>query len=410
MMRYKIFPPDELKTSVKLPASKSISNRVLILNALSMNTNPIVNLSDCEDTRVMVEAFNSDSNVFDVGATGTAMRFLTAFLAGVEGEWILKGTKRMHERPIYPLVETLKSIDADIEYLEKDGYPPLKIRGKKLVGGEVMVSGSISSQYISALMMVAPTMTNGLTINVKNGVISRPYLNLTSKLMEEFGVKVKWGKDKIEIKPQKYKPVSYTVESDWSAASYWYSMVSLFPDSEVTLLGLNRNSNQGDSNLVNLFKDLGVSTRFTNEGVVIQKTGKANKKFFHNFIDEPDLAQTFAAACCFLNVPFIFSGLQSLRIKETDRITAMRTELEKFGFVLKETGDEILEWDGERCFKQENPTVETYEDHRMAMSLMPAALKFQSVIINDPHVVCKSYPGFWDDLRSAGFTVEELSE
>lgn len=406
-MQYKIYPPENLKATIKLPASKSISNRILILNALSMNTNPIENLSDCEDTRVLIDVFNSKSNEFDIKAAGTAMRFLTAFLSGVEGEWVLKGTKRMHERPIYPLVEALRSLDADITYLEKEGYPPLKIRGKKLEGGEVLMSGGVSSQYISALMMVAPVMTNGLTIIIEDGVISRPYLELTTRLMKDYGVKVKWENNKIEIKPQKYKPTGFTVESDWSAASYWYSMVALTPGSEVKLLGLQRDSSQGDSNLVGLFEDLGVTTEFVNEGVIIRKSRNANKKFFHNFINEPDLAQTFAVACCFLSVPFIFSGVQSLRIKETDRIEALKAELKKFGYVIKVTGNEMMEWDGERCYIDENPVVDTYEDHRMAMSLAPASIAFKSVKVNDPHVVAKSYPNFWEDLKSAGFIVEE---
>lgn len=405
-MQYKIYPPEKLKATVELPASKSISNRVLILNALSLNTNPVENLSDCEDTQVIIDAFNSDSNVFDVKGAGTAMRFLTAFLAGMDGEWIVQGSKRMHERPIFPLVDTLRTIGADIEYLGNDGYPPLKIRGKRLKGGEVYVSGSVSSQFISALMMVAPTMENGLIINIRDEIISKPYINLTAKLMEEYGIHLKWEGNRIKIKPQAYKPVSFKVESDWSAASYWYEMVSLCPHSEITLLGLQEGSYQGDANLVNLFKDLGVSTEFIPNGVIIRKVGKPTKKFFHNFIYEPDLAQTFAAACCFLHVPFIFSGVQSLRIKETDRIEALRTELKKLGFVLSETDSEMLEWDGERCFAEEDAVIDTYDDHRMAMSLSPAAIPFKSVIINDPQVVNKSYPNFWDDLKKAGFRIQ----
>ncbi len=407
-MQYKIYPPEKLKATIELPASKSISNRVLILNALSLNTNPVENLSDCEDTRVIIDAFNSDSNVFDVKGAGTAMRFLTAFLAGMDGEWIVRGSKRMHERPVYPLVDTLKAVGADIEYLKNEGYPPLKIRGKRLQGGEVHISGSVSSQFISALMMVAPTMENGLIINIRDEIISKPYISLTAKLMEEYGIHLKWEGNRIRIKPQSYKPVSFKVESDWSAASYWYEMVSLCPEAEITLLGLKENSYQGDANLVSLFKDLGVSTEFVSDGVIIRKAGKPNKKFFHNFICEPDLAQTFAASCCFLHVPFIFSGVQSLRIKETDRIEALKTELKKLGFVLRETDSEMLEWDGERCFVEENAVMDTYDDHRMAMSLAPAAIPFKSVTVNDPHVVGKSYPNFWDDLGKAGFRVEEI--
>lgn len=407
-MQYKIYSPNKLNVSIDLPASKSISNRILILNALSLNQHPIDNLSDCEDTQVLIDVFNSDSNEFDVRAAGTAMRFLTAFLSGVDGEWILKGSKRMHERPIHPLVDTLVSLGAEIEYLENRGFPPLKIKGKKLNGGEVYVSGSISSQFISALMMVAPVMRDGLTLHIQDEIISKPYIHLTAKLMEEFGANVKWDDDKIQIKPQAYKPIKYRVEPDWSAASYWYEMVALMPGSEVLLKGLYEKSYQGDANIVNLFKDLGVSTEFTDEGAVIRNSGKRTKKFFHNFIQEPDLAQTFAATCCFLKIPFVFSGIQSLRIKETNRVEALMIELKKLGYVLKDSSNEMFEWDGERCFAEDNPAIDTYEDHRMAMSLAPASVPLKTILINQPGVVSKSYPYFWDDLKKAGFTIETL--
>ena len=407
-MRYKITPPKNINVSIDLPASKSISNRILILNALSFNSNAVENLSDCEDTQVLIDAFKSDSNEFDVRGAGTAMRFLTAFLSGMEGEWILKGSERMHERPIYPLVDTLLALGADIEYLENIGYPPLKIRGKELDGGEVYVSGKISSQFISALMMIAPKMRKGLTIHIQDEIISKPYINLTAKLMEEFGVHIKWENSTIVIKPQQYKPVKYRVEPDWSAASYWYEMLALLPDSQVLLKGLTENSYQGDSNLVNLFTDLGVSTQFTEQGAILKNNGRKTKKFFHNFVEEPDLAQTFAATCCFLNIPFIFSGIQSLRIKETNRVEALMNELKKLGCVLTDTSNEMFEWDGECCFVDQNPQIDTYEDHRMAMSLAPAAIIFGEIIINEPNVVTKSYPRFWDDLVKAGFKIETL--
>ncbi len=406
-MQYKIFPPEKLNITVQLPASKSISNRLLILNALSLNANPIENLSDCGDTQVIIDAFNSASNIFDVKGAGTAMRFLTAFLASMEGEWTIKGSARMHERPISPLVETLRALGAEIEYLGKEGFPPLKIKGKRLRGGEVYISGNISSQFLSALTMIAPGTREGVIINIQNELISKPYLSLTIKLMEQYGINVKWENDRITIKPQKYKPANIRVESDWSAASYWYEMVALMPKSEVTLLGLQKNSNQGDANLVNLFKDLGVATEFIAEGVIIRNEGKRTKKFFHNFRNEPDLAQTFAASCCFLNVPFIFSGIESLRIKETDRIAALENELKKLGYILKINQNiEMLEWDKEQCMPEENPVIETYEDHRMALCLAPAAIKFGKVIIDKPQVVNKSYPNFWTDLKKAGFTIE----
>ena len=406
-LKYIITPPKSVQTTIQLPASKSISNRALILNALSLSTAPIKNLSDCEDSRVRIDAFDSDTNQCDIKAAGTAMRFLTAFLAGMDGNWIIGGSKRMHERPIHPLVETLIALGADIEYIEKDGYPPLNIKGKKLKGGEVYLSGNISSQFISALLMVGPIMENGLIIHIENEIVSKPYIQLTIGLMAKYGVKVNWEGNTISVKQQKYKPVEITVEADWSAASYWYEIASLIPGSEITLKGLTKESLQGDSNVVNLFTDMGVTTEFESDGIIIRSIKKRTKKFFHNFVNEPDLVQTFAAACCFKNTHFLFSGIQSLKIKETDRVQAMINEFKKLGYVLKENEIGMLEWDGERCEPVVNPSIDTYDDHRMAMSFTPGAIALGSININDPHVVSKSYPQFWNDLKHAGFKIEE---
>lgn len=407
-MAYKIDPPQSLFTTITLPGSKSISNRALILNALSLSNYEIENLSVCEDTRVIKDAFASDSNVFDVRGAGTAMRFLSAFLAGVEGEWIVQGSARMHERPILPLVDTLISLGADIEYIDKKGYPPLKIKGRKLKGGEVYLTASVSSQFISALIMIAPTMELGLKLHLQHEVISKPYIHLTQKMMEEYGIRIKWTDDIITIKPQPYTSVPYYVEPDWSAASYWYSFVALMPEAEVKLKGLKKNSMQGDANIVSLFSDLGVETIFDDEGATLRKKPVTAKKFFHNFINEPDLAQTFTVTCCLMNIHFFFTGLQTLKIKETDRIVALINELEKLGYVLRETENGILEWDGERCLTDETIVIETYEDHRMAMSFAPASLKFENMYINHPEVVTKSYPSFWDDMQQGGFKLNEL--
>ena len=406
-LQYKIHPPTALRTTVQLPASKSMSNRALILNPLSLSSYPIKNLSDCEDTQVLIDAFNSESNQFDIKAAGTAMRFLTAFLAGMEGEWIIKGSKRMHERPIYPLVETLIALGAEIEYLEKEGYPPLKIKGRQLKGGEVYLSGNISSQFISALLMIAPVMEKGLVMHIENEIVSKPYIHLTLSMMERCSIQVKWDGNDITVKPQKYKAVEFVVEPDWTAASYWYEMASLIPGAEITLTGLTKNSLQGDANVTNLFTDLGVTTEFTPEGIIIRNTKKRTTKFFHDFVNEPDLAQTFAATCCFKGVPFLFSGIQSLKIKETDRVAALINELKKLGYLLKENEIGMLEWDGERCLPEKESAIDTYDDHRMAMSLAPGAILSGSLIINDPRVVSKSYPEFWNHLKQAGFTIEE---
>ncbi|SEF84851.1 3-phosphoshikimate 1-carboxyvinyltransferase [Parabacteroides chinchillae] len=406
-MNYQIKAPEvRLQSSIQLPASKSISNRALILNALSYSPYDIQNLSDCDDTEVMIKALNSNESNFDIKAAGTAMRFLTAFLSKVVGEWTITGTERMKNRPIKILVDALNSLGARIEYMEKEGYPPLRIFGSALQGGEISLAGGVSSQYISALLMIAPLMENGLVLHLEGNIISRPYINLTLKLMEQFGVKADWNGQTIKVLPQEYKPVHFTVESDWSAASYWYEIMALCPNAEIELLGLFKNSLQGDSAVAKLFAQLGVGTTFMNKGILLRHNGNVCKKLVHDFINEPDLAQTFVVTCVFLNIPFRFTGLQSLKIKETDRIEALKVELKKLGYVLTDSNNSILEWNGERCEPESNPVIATYEDHRMAMAFAPVAL-LRPVCIANPEVVSKSYPLYWKDLEQAGFRITE---
>lgn len=405
-MNYLITAPDRLHAAVRLPASKSISNRALILNALSYSPYEIQNLSDCDDTEVMVRALNSDSTCFDIRAAGTAMRFLTAFLSKIVGEWVITGTARMKQRPIKLLVDALNSLGARIEYVEKEGYPPLRIFGSALQGGEITLNGGVSSQYISALLMVAPLMEKGLRLHLEGSVISRPYIDLTLRLMEQYGVTARWTDNTIRVAPQEYKPVRFTVESDWSAASYWYEMMLLSNHAEIELTGLFKNSFQGDARGAELFNRLGISTVFTERGVRLKRNGNTCAKLIYNFVNEPDLAQTFVVACVLTNTPFRFTGLQSLKIKETDRIEALKAEVRKLGYVLHDSNDSILEWSGERCEAEAMPVIETYEDHRMAMAFAPAALvKEQGITIANPEVVSKSYPGYWNDLEAAGFVI-----
>lgn len=407
-MQYKIFAPKNIQTIIDLPTSKSISNRALILKALAMDAEPINNLSDCDDTNVMLDALaKNHSGLIDVKAAGTSMRFLTAFLSHQPGDWVITGTERMKERPINILVDALTSLGARIEYLGKIGYPPLQIKGTAMEGGHIHLSGAVSSQFISALLMIAPSMRKGLVIHLEGNIISKPYIKLTLGMMKEFGVNARWEGNTIYISPDIYKPTSYTVEGDWSAASYWYSIMALADKAEIELIGLFKNSMQGDAKVAELFVDLGVETEFTDKGVLLRKTGKMVKKMFHDFVNEPDLAQTFVVTCCMLNIPFLFTGLQSLKIKETDRIEAMKTEMEKLGFVITDRENSIMEWEGERCIAEENPVIATYHDHRMAMAFAPAALKMESLDVADPQVVTKSYPSFWDDLQKAGFSVEK---
>jgi len=410
-MKYIISKPDQtLKGSIVLPASKSIANRALIIHALSYSPYPIENLSDSDDTRVMEQVFNSNSNHFDIGHAGTAMRFLTAFLSKIVGEWTLTGSDRMKQRPIGILVDALNKLGAKIEYLENEGFPPLKIYGSHLKGSVLELDGSVSSQYISALLMIAPTLEDGLTLRLKNKIMSRSYIEMTLKLMEQFGVQHVWKGNEIKIAEQNYTARPFSVEADWSGASYWYQMAVLAEDVDVELIGLRTESLQGDSVIAKWFEQLGIQTTTTEKGSHLTKNGQSLPKFLQlNFIENPDVAQTFAVLCVMKQIPFHFTGLETLKIKETNRIAALQDELAKFGAQLTEPANGELKWDGTYPLeKQSLPEIETYHDHRMAMAFAPACQSFGPVVILDPMVVTKSYPGFWEDLKKVGFVIDSL--
>ncbi|MDR1259234.1 MAG: 3-phosphoshikimate 1-carboxyvinyltransferase [Tannerellaceae bacterium] len=413
-MDYRIKAPScgAVRLSLRLPASKSISNRALVLKALSSSTYDICNLSDSDDTRVMEEAFYSGASDINTGAAGTAMRFMTAFLSQKEGVWTLQGSERMKNRPIKLLADALNSLGARIEYMERDGYPPLRIWGKALRGGEVRLSGGVSSQYISALLMVAPMMEEGLTVHMEGQVISAPYISLTVQLMKHFGAEVERRGNTLKVSRGGYRPAPFTVEPDWSAASYWYAVAALSPGAEIGLEGLCKESLQGDAAVAGLFACLGVETEYTAGGVRLRHTGARAGRMEYDFVNEPDLAQTFATTCAGLNVTFRFTGLQSLRIKETDRMEALRAELRRLGYVIDASRESILEWNGERCTTEsERPFINTYEDHRMAMAFAPLSLVCPAgIVIADPEVVTKSYPAFWNDMRKAGFEIIQSPE
>nr|WP_044653709.1 3-phosphoshikimate 1-carboxyvinyltransferase [Bacteroides acidifaciens] len=407
-MRYRLSAPSAIKAIIQLPASKSISNRALIINALAEGNHTPDNLSDCDDTYVMIKALTDGEDIIDIMAAGTAMRFLTAYLSVTPGERTITGTARMQQRPIQILVNALRELGAEIDYVNNEGFPPLRIKGAELKGNEITLKGNVSSQYISALLMIGPALKNGLILHLTGEIISRPYINLTLQLMQDFGAKAAWtSPDSISVAPQPYTSIPFTVESDWSAASYWYQIVALSPQAEVELLGLFHNSYQGDSRGAEVFSRLGITTEFTPKGVKLKKTGKAPERLEEDFVDIPDLAQTFVVTCVLMNIPFRFTGLQSLKIKETDRIAALKNELRKLGYVIEEENDSILTWNGERCEPDETPVIATYEDHRMAMAFAPAIFYCPNMQIADPQVVTKSYPGYWEDLKQAGFQVTE---
>lgn len=417
LMQFVVSAPSSLQASIQLPASKSISNRALIIHALSRGNSLPTNLSDCDDTQVMIRALAAAPGAeIDILAAGTAMRFLTAYLSVTPGTHVITGTQRMRQRPIRILVDALRRLGADITYVGEEGFPPLRINGRPLQGAEIELAGNISSQYISALLMIGAVLPGGLKLKLAGDIVSRPYIDLTLRLMHDFGAHACWlGEDCILVQPDGYRDVPFTVESDWSAASYWYQMVALSGQASaeapipacVQLKGLFAHSYQGDSRGADLFARLGVHTEFTNSGVCLTRQGAPVRHLNANLVDIPDLAQTFVVTCCLLDIPFRFTGLQSLKIKETDRIAALQTELRKLGYVLHDEQDSILSWDGERCPDEPSPVIATYEDHRMAMAFAPASLVLPHIRIADPHVVSKSYPGYWDDLRLVGFRVEE---
>ena len=411
-MQYQLSAPAALRATVQLPASKSISNRALILHALSGGGTRPENLSDCDDTQVMIHALDRMPDVIDIHAAGTAMRFLTAYLSVTPGTRLITGTERMQQRPIRILVDALRALGARIEYAGNEGYPPLRIEGTRLAGSSITLAGDVSSQYISALLMTGAVLPQGLKLQLTGHIVSRPYINLTLQLMRDFGAQAGWtSADNIAVAPGGYHDTPFRVESDWSAASYWYQMTALAPGRpEVELLGLFTRSHQGDSRGAELFARLGVQTEFTPQGVRLSRQGEPAGRLDEDLVDIPDLAQTFVVTCCLMGVPFRFSGLQSLKIKETDRIRALITELRKLGYTVHAEQDSILWWDGERCPADAQPAIDTYEDHRMAMAFAPACLVRTDIRINDPHVVSKSYPRYWDDLRAAGFGIAERTE
>lgn len=411
-MQYLLNAPASLYATVQLPASKSISNRALILHALSGGSTRPENLSDCDDTQVMIRALDHMPDVIDIHAAGTAMRFLTAYLCVTPGTHTITGTERMQQRPIRILVDALRTLGARIDYTGNESFPPLHINGTQLTGSEIELAGNVSSQYISALLMIGAVLPVGLKLRLTGDIISRPYINLTLQLMHDFGAQAGWtSENSISVAPSGYHDTPFRVESDWSAASYWYQMTALaagFP--EVELLGLFANSAQGDSRGAELFARLGVQTEYTPQGVKLRKQGHPVVRLDEDLVDIPDLAQTFVVTSCLLDVPFRFTGLQSLKIKETDRICALITELRKLGYVVHAEQDSILWWDGERCPADEQPGIDTYEDHRMAMAFAPACLVRPDIRINEPQVVSKSYPRYWDDLQAAGFGITAYPE
>ena len=401
---------------IALASSKSESNRALIIDALTGFNSHLENLSTARDTQTMIRLLHSDNEKADVLDAGTTMRFLTAYFTATGQQKIMTGTERMCQRPIGILVDVLRTLGADIHYLQNDGYPPLKIKGfparytSESLMPKVRIKGNVSSQYISALLMIAPTLPKGLEIELIGEVGSIPYITMTIRQMGAFGVMVDtdWENKSLKVQPQKYKPATYKIESDWSGASYWYSIVALsgHKDSRIELLGLKENSLQGDSVIADMMAGLGVKSTFTSTGVLLEKV-EPLKNFEWDFSNCPDLAQTIAVVLSGLRIEGGLTGIESLKIKETDRVLALQNELKKLGTELVEVEPNHKYRISHIAQPSETPVIETYDDHRMAMAFAPVSM-LRDIIIKDPDVVAKSYPSFWDDLRKVA-VVQELN-
>lgn len=383
--------------TIPLPSSKSESNRALVIDALTEGENKLLNLAEARDTQTMIRLLKENPPVFDVLDAGTTMRFLTAYAAATNQNKVMTGTARMCERPIGILVDALKEIGAEIHFLNREGYPPLAVHGfQKQKSDKVRIRGDVSSQYISALLMIAPKLPQGLKLELEGKVGSKTYIEMTIQLMKSFGVKAIWEGNTISVAPQKYHPTTFSVESDWSGASYWFSLVACAEQGELFLEGLKENSLQGDSRIVEIMDKLGVKSEFKEGGVKLSKQAIKGFESF-DFTHCPDIAQTVAVTCAIVGQKATFTGIESLRIKETDRIYALQQELVKFNADFVETEKDVFTLIPSVNMPNQ-VRIHTYDDHRMAMAFMPLMTKTR-VIIEDPEVVNKSYPSFWKHLE-----------
>jgi len=399
-----------IKISPDLPASKSISNRLLLIRALCKENIEIENLSTADDTVILQKCTENlyQEEVFDVNDAGTAFRFLTALFAITPGVRTLTGSKRMQKRPVGDLVKALQKMGADITFTAKKNYPPLRINGKKFSENKVSINAGISSQFISALLLIAPELPNGLQLKLSGEIASEPYINMTLKVMEQFGITHKWKHNQIIIEKQPYIPGNFEMEADWSAAAFWYQIVALSKNAEVELPGLKQESLQGDAIVAQIFDKLGVRTSYLSDSVLLTKKETSCVVLSYDFLSTPDLFPAVMATCAGLNIPFRFTGLKNLAIKESDRDLAMINELAKFGYYFnyeKEEGS--LVYDGNRGnYPDKEINCNSYNDHRIAMSLAPMSLLHFKIDMEGHECVSKSYPGYFEDLKKAGFSIE----
>ncbi|NMH27253.1 3-phosphoshikimate 1-carboxyvinyltransferase [Flavobacterium silvaticum] len=397
--------PSVKNESLKLSGSKSETNRLLLLQALFPSVQ-LQNTSDSDDSIAMKEALASSGNLIDVHHAGTAMRFLTAYFASAQGKSVvITGSDRMKQRPVGLLVDALRQLGADIEYENADGFPPLRINGKKLSGSKVSLQANVSSQFISALLLIAPSLPNGIELELLGEITSVPYINMTLSLLRQVGVEASFTGNIIKVKPQnEIGKTVVEVESDWSSASYFFSIVALSPiGTSLQLRSFRKDSFQGDSELVRLYEDFGVASQFSDTNLTLTKTGMPSEQITFDLNKTPDIAQTIVVTAFGLGLNCNLTGLHTLKIKETDRLEALKTELTKLGANISVTSDSLSLSPSAQI--NSGISIDTYNDHRMAMAFAPLALR-TAISINNAEVVSKSYPAFWDDLEKIGFTVD----
>ena len=412
-MKLQLTAPQRGDATIALPTSKSISNRALLIAALCSNEPQVLRPALCDDTAVMIDALSQPvGGDINVGAAGTAMRFLTAYFATREGVTVtLDGVERMRQRPIGVLVDALRSLGARIDYLGEEGYPPLRIHGTAMHGGNVEMDGGVSSQFISAVMMILSAIGGG-TIRLTGDIVSMPYIHMTAAVMRDMGADVDISSNLITV-GNGYTGSDYMVEGDWSAAAPWYALAALLPGSSFSLKGLSADSIQGDAHLAELGRKLGIQTRFDIDGATLDTSRFIDCccSNFADMTDMPDLIPSWAVLMCLLERSFRMTGTRTLRLKESDRIEALRAELLKLGYVLKVEGNDAISWYGERTvITTEPPVIDPHGDHRIAMAFAPAAVRFPGLTISDADVVSKSYPAFWHHLEKCGFSINQLAQ
>ena len=411
-MNYRITAPQAINATIAVPASKSISARALVINALSSQPATLHGVAVCDDTHALIQGLDTNHGTIDVGAAGTAMRFLTAFHAAQPGhDVVLDGCDRMRLRPMQPLLEALRALGAHLACTANDGHAPLHIVGSQLQGGQhIALRGDVSSQFTSALMMIAPPI-GGIEIELTGDIVSAPYIDMTLAMMRHWGVNGHWHGNTISVPAGTYNAIDLNIEADWSAASYWMALQALLPDSRISLTGLQPDSWQGDSRMLTFMQQMGMRAQWAQNGALSLDMANAACCCCSTFADlngTPDLAPTMIVMLCLMGRPFRITGLSTLVIKESNRIEALQQELSKLGYCIQIEGNDAVSWHFQSCAPQSQPCIDTHGDHRIAMAMALASARWQGIVMSNAQVVGKSYPTYWKDLSHSGFIIEQI--